>query len=346
MDSEKQLLKIYSNPRLKEPFLVAAGPGTSNVGLRTAGYLREKLNAELFAEIEPGDFFTPPYHFTFRDGIIETSPIDLGGNTPRNSFYYWKSGGDNDIIFFTADTSPLPGKIPELAGYVLDAARSFSLTRLYMPGAFLTDIHHSIEPTIYGSATDSRLQEYLQSYNIAAVPPMNIAHNMSAWLLGMAKWKGLEAIGLVSEIPAYNPEGKNIRACRALVRLLLRMLDIESLDISDLDDMLAEEEDWLEQRLDELQASKDRRIAEFVKYLEMLKERKTEKPRNRRTLPPADIELPESLKYIEDLYMEVMNNPEKVKELRLAIQQLEGSDRLLILRKFGDQIMEFLGYQI
>ena len=346
MDSEKQLLKIYSSPRLKEPFLIAAGPGTSNVGLRTASYLREKLNAELFAEIEPGDFFTPPYSFTFRDGIIETSPIDLGENTPRNSFYYWKAGGNNDIIFFTADTPPLPGKIPELAGYVLDAARSFGITRLYMPGAFLTDIHHSLEPMIYGSVTDIRLQDYLQSYSIAAVPPMNIAHNTSACLLGTAKWKGIEAIGLVSEIPAYNPEGKNFRACRALVRLLLQMLGIEDLDISDLDDMLAEEEDWLEKRLDELQASKDKRITQFVKYLEMLKERKTEKPENGQTLPPVDIELPESLKYIEDLYTEAMTNPEKVKELRLEIQQLKGSDRLLILRKFGDQIMELLGYQI
>ena len=44
--------------------------------------------------------------------------------------------------------------------------------------------------------------------------------------------------------------------------------------------------------------------------------------------------------------LEAVNNPEKVGELRLAIQQLKGSDRLLILRKYGDQIMGLLGYQI
>ena len=44
-NNKKQLLKIYSTPQLKKPFLVAAGPGTANVGLRTAGYLREKLGA-------------------------------------------------------------------------------------------------------------------------------------------------------------------------------------------------------------------------------------------------------------------------------------------------------------
>ncbi|MFC1920450.1 PAC2 family protein [Chloroflexota bacterium] len=346
MDSGKQLLKIYSNPRLKAPLLVAAGPGTSNVGLRTVDYLREKLNAELFAEVEQGDFFTPPYNFTFRDGIIETSPVELKGKPPRNRFYYWISGGEHDIIFFTADTAPLQGKIPELAGYVLDAARSFALTRLYMPGAFLTDIHHSLEPTVFGSVTDAKLHDFLQNYGIAPVPPMNIAHNMSAWLLGMAKWKGIEAIGLVSEIPAYNPEGKNIRACRALVRLIIEMLDIEQPDISDLDDMLAEEEEWLAKRLDELQDSKDKRITDFVRYLEMLKDRKKEKPAKRRLRPAMDIELPESLKPVESLYLEAESNPEKVEELKLAVAQLKGSDRLLILRKYGDRIINLLGYQM
>ena len=253
MESDKELLKIYSDPQLKEPYLVAAGPGTANVGLRTASYLRDKLNAELFAELEPGDFFTPPYNFTFVDGIIETSPVDTGDKQPRNRFYYWKSGKDHDLIFFIGDTPPLPGKIPELAGYALDIARKFGLRRLYMPGAFLTDIHHSLEPTVYGSVTDDLLREYLGRHGIAPSPPMNIAHNMSAWLLGMAKWKDIEAIGLVSEIPAYNPEGKNIRACRALVNLLIEMLDIDRPDLSDLDDMLVEEEDWLEKRLVELQ---------------------------------------------------------------------------------------------
>jgi len=346
MDSEKQLLKIYSNPRLREPFLIAAGPGTSNVGLRTTNYLREKLNAELFAEVEQGDFYTPPYNFTFRNGIIETSPIELKGEPPYNRFYYWKSGRAHDIIFFTADTAPLQGKIPELAGNVLDAAMSFGISRLYMPGAFLTDIHHTLEPAIFGSATDIQLQNFLKGYGIAPAPPMNIAHNMNAWLLGMAKWKSIEAVGLIAEIPAYNPEGKNIKACKALVRLLIRMLDIETPDISDLDDMLAEEEDWLAKRLEQLQGSKDRRVSEFIRYLDMLKERKKENPENNRLHPSTDIELPESLKFIEALYLEAKNNPDKIEDIRAAVEQMNGSDRLLILRKYGDRIMGMLGYQM
>jgi proteasome assembly chaperone (PAC2) family protein len=346
MDSREELLQIYSDPQLKAPYLLAAGPGTSNVGLRTVKYLREKLNAELFAEIAPGDFFMPPYSFTFREGIIEISPIEAGEHIPHNRFYYWKSGGEHDIMFFTGNTAPLPGKVPELAEFILDAARRFGLTRLYMPGAFLTDIYHSHEPAVYASVTEKYLQDYLAGYSIAPSPPMNIAHNLSAWLLGMSKWKGIEAIGLVGEIPAYNPEGRNIRACRELVRLLVQMLDIDLPDLSDLDEMLEEEEEWLENRLTELNKSSDSKISDFVKYLEMLKSRERTDPKDRQPAPPVDIELPDSLKFIEELYLEARRDPGKIGELKEAIEHMNGSDRLLILRKYGDRIMSLLGYRM
>lgn len=342
---ERKLLKTYSNPQLKEPFLVAAGPGTANVGLRTASYIQEKLGAELFAEIEPGDFFTPPYSFTFRDGLIETAPVEAGEHKPRNRFYYWKSGKSHDIIFFTGNTHPLPGKVPELAGCVLEAAKGFGLKRLYMPGAFLADIHHLSEPTLYGSATSDKLRQYLHRRHIVDAPSMNIAHNLNAWLLGMAKSKNIDAIGLVSEIPAYKPEERNIRACRALVRALLQMLEIEAPDLSDLDTLLAEEDKRTEGQLAELRESADERVVDFLHYLDMLAERGQQASKDRGLLP-SEVELPASLKFIEELYALVKSDPARVQELRLAVQQLASSDRLLIMRKYGEEIMSLLGYQV
>jgi proteasome assembly chaperone (PAC2) family protein len=343
---KKQSLKIYSTPQLKDPFLIAAGPGTANVGLRTVNYLREKLGAELFAEIEPADFFSPPYSFTFREGLIEITSIERGEQTPRNRFYYWRSRKAHDIIFFTGNAHPLPGKVPELAEYVLEAAKGFGLYRLYMPGAFLTDIHHLSEPTIYGSATQKELREYLHSYHIADAPPMNIAHNLNAWLLGMAKAKSIGAVGLISEIPAYKPEERNFRACRALVKLLLQMVNMRALDISDLDIMLAEEDSSMEQRLAELTESTDQRAIDFLQYLDMLKRRTKETSQDRSVLLPTEVELPASLKFIEELYAQAKTDPDRVQELRLAVQRLESSNRLLILRKYGFEIMSLLGYQV
>jgi hypothetical protein len=215
-----------------------------------------------------------------------------------------------------------------------------------MPGAFLTDIHHLSEPTICGSATDKKLREYFHSYHIAHAPPMNIAHNLNAWLLGMAKSKNIDAIGLVSEIPAYKPDDSNIRACRALIKLLLQMLDIGTLDIYDLDTMLGEEDALMEQRLTGLRESSDQRADEFLQYLDMLERRDQEPQEDRGVIPPSDIELPESLKFVEELYARAKIDSNRVQELRLAVQQLESANRLLILRKYGDEIMSLLGYQV
>jgi proteasome assembly chaperone (PAC2) family protein len=345
MEPDAKLLKIHAKPKLKEPFLVAAGPGTANVGLRVASYLQEKLGAELFAEIEPGDFFAPPYRFSFREGLIDIAPIEVGEQRPRNRFYYWKSGRDHDLIFFTGNTHPLPGKVPELAGYVLEVAKGFGLKRLYMPGAFLADIHHLTEPTLYGSSTSPELRQYLHRRHIADAPAMNIAHNLNAWLLGMAKGKNIDAIGLVSEIPAYKPEERNIRACLALVRALCPMLEIEAPDLSDLDILLAEEDKRTEAQLEELRESDDESVIDFLHYLDNLAERDRLASEDK-GLPPSEIELPNSLKFIETLYERAKSDPAKVGELRLAVQQLGSSDRLLIMRKYGEEIMSLLGYQV
>jgi proteasome assembly chaperone (PAC2) family protein len=345
MAKGKKLLTTYSTPQLKEPFLVAAGPGTANVGLRTVSYLQEKLGAELFAEIEPGDFFTPPYSFTFREGLIDIAPMELGEQKPHNRFYYWNSGQSHDIIFFTGDTHPLPGKVPELAGYVLEAAKGFGLKRLYMPGAFLADIHHLTEPTLHGSATSDQLRQYLHRQHIADAPSMNIAHNLNAWLLGMAKSKDIDAVGLISEIPAYKPEERNIRACRVLVRALLEMLEIEAPDLSDLDTLLAEEDKRTELQLAELRESSDEKALDFLHYLDMLVEHEQKESKDRALLP-SEVELPASLKFIEELYAKAKKDPKRVPELRQAVQRLESSDRLLIMRKYGEEIMSLLGYQV
>ncbi len=325
---------------------MAAGPGTANVGLRTASYLQEKLGAELFAEIEPGDFFTPPYSFTLRDGLIDIAPVEPGKLKPHNRFYYWQSGKSHDIMFFTGNAHPLPGKVPELAGYVLEVAKGFGFKMLYMPGAFLADVHHLSEPTLYGSATSEELRQYLHRRHIADAPSMNIAHNLNAWLLGMAKSKNIDAIGLVSEIPAYKPEERNIRACRVLVRALCQMLEIEAPDLSDLDTLLIEEDKRTEGQLAELRDSGDERAIDFLHYLDVLAGREQPASKEKGGLLPSELELPASLKFIEDLYAQAKSDPARVQALRLAVQQLASSDRLLIMRKYGEEIMSLLGYQV
>lgn len=346
METKHQLLKVYSKPQLKEPFLVAAGPSTANVALRVASYLKEKLEGELFAEIEPGDFFEPPYGLTFQDGLIELAPLEFGKEAPQNKFYYWKSGGEHDLILFLGNAHPLPGKGRELASYVLDVARSFNVTRLFTPGAFLVDVHHLDEPVIYGVATNKKMLAYLDNHDIPPSPPMNIAYNLITWLLGTAREKEFDGVGLVSEIPFYNADGSNIRACRALVTVLRRMLGLRQVDLTDLDYLLIEEEAQIEQHLGELRESADERAAYFLQYIEQLKERGERGLSGREIQFPIQEELPQSLRYIEELYVQVKEDKSKAPAFRAELSKLGNFDRLLVLRKYGNELLKLLDWQI
>ena len=53
----EEVIKIYKEPKLKRPSLVAAWPGIGNVALVAADYLKEKLGVDEFAEIDPLPFF-------------------------------------------------------------------------------------------------------------------------------------------------------------------------------------------------------------------------------------------------------------------------------------------------
>ncbi len=345
MQDREKLLKVYFRPKLKSPVLIAGGLGTANIGLRVVSYLREKLSAELFAEIEPGDFFTPPYGFTFQEGLIQVVPLKFAEQAPQNKFY-WKSGREHDLIFYMGNDQPLPGKVPELADYVLEIAQSFNVNRMFTPGAFITEMHHLSEPAIRGVASTPDLLKYLDSYNIMPSPPMNIAYNLVAWLLGAAKKRGIEAIGLISEIPFYNAEGGNVRARRALIRTLLQMLELEQLDLTDLDYMLLEEERQIEQKLEELRGSTDEKAAEFIRYIEQLERQSEGKIIGQSAWFPTQEELPESLRYIEGLYIRAKQDHSRVPELKAEVDRLESFNRLMLLRKYGDELLRLLGGQM
>jgi len=345
LQDRQQLVKFYSRPQLKAPFLIAGGPGTANVGLTVVNYLREKLAAELFAEIEPGAFFAPPYSFTFQDGLIELLPVEFGEQAPHNRFY-WKPGKEHDLVLFLGDAQPLPGKVPELADYVLEVARSLNVEKVFTPGAFITDVYHLDEPTVYGVATNRDLVEYLDKYHIPPSPSMNIAYNLIAWLLGTAKKKSIDAIGMISEIPFYNVEGDNNRACRALVRILSRMLNLEGVDLIDLDYKIAEEEQRIEQKLEELKGSMDDSASEFIGYIEQLKNRREGEAIGQKVQFPTQEELPESLRHIEELYHQARQDKSRVPALKDEVGRLESFNRLLLLRKYGDELLRLLEGQI
>ena len=55
----KKLIKLYANPKLKAPVMLAAWPGFGNVAMLVANYLLDKLDFKDLAENDAGNFFDP-----------------------------------------------------------------------------------------------------------------------------------------------------------------------------------------------------------------------------------------------------------------------------------------------
>ena len=55
----KSWLKYQQHPNLQEPVLIAAWPGMGKVAFTAAAYLKKQLDAQVLADIEAPEFFTP-----------------------------------------------------------------------------------------------------------------------------------------------------------------------------------------------------------------------------------------------------------------------------------------------
>lgn len=220
-----EYISVQRRPRLKRPVMLAAWPGVSNVALEVAAYLREKLDAREFAEIEPADFFTP-VGILVRDNVVQV-PI-----FPENKFYFVKMPrGKSDLIIFYGEAQPDQNQY-ELAHVVLDAAQQFKVTRIYTCASAL--VQHSVQKSrVLVAATDRTLVQELKRYEVVLAGDFQI-RGLNGMLLGAAKERAIEGICILGETPQYAAEMPNPIASHAILSVLCRVLGI-SMDLSDIE---------------------------------------------------------------------------------------------------------------
>ena len=222
-------VKIYHEPELHNPSLVAAWPGVGNVALIAATHLKDKLEAEEFAEIEPEGFFDPGGIF-IKDNLIENPSL------PENKFYFWISNNqDKDLIIFLSDAQPAFGAY-SYSNAVLDVANRFGVKRVYTLAAALTE-HHSETPRVLGAATSPELLDELKRHDIVLANDFYIA-GLNGLLLGTAKERGFEGICLLGETARYTAKIMNPRSSKVVLSALSRILDIE-IDLAELEELAA-----------------------------------------------------------------------------------------------------------
>jgi len=244
-------IRLYKEPELKKPDMVASWPGIGNIGVIAVDTLRGQIQAEELGEIEPWDFFYPR-KVIIRSGVLH----DL--QFPTSKFYF-KRLPERDLIIFIGEEQPTNGigvyaegrKAYQMANLVLDVADKFGCRRVYTSGAAVSLTHHELKPRVWAVTSTGDLNKEVQSYeNTILMSEIEGRDNrgsitgLNGLLLGIAKKRGLEAICLMGEIPDYLSRVPFTypRASKSVLEVLTRIWGIE-IDYRVLDEMAASTDD-------------------------------------------------------------------------------------------------------
>jgi proteasome assembly chaperone (PAC2) family protein len=186
------------------------------VALLAINYLRQELDAHLFAEIEPYGLFSPS-QVDIRDGLIQELEF------PETRFYYWDEAQVHDLIILVGKEQPPDAHA--MASRVLDLAQHFGVERVYTAAAFPMLMHHTQSPGVWGTCTHAPLLRDLEAFDVRLMDQGTIG-GLNGVLLSVAKERGIEGLCLLGEIPIYATQMINPMASHAILTVLARMLGI------------------------------------------------------------------------------------------------------------------------
>ena len=225
-------IKLYKEPELRNPRLIMGWPDTGYVGLRVIDYLKNKLEAEEFGKIEPYDFSSAPW-ISVQEGVLEALEL------MRNGFYCWENRQtDHDLIIFKSEQ---PAAKPyEYIGLVLDVARHFRVSRIYIVGGFAAvGVTHSEKPPVLAVVNHPSLKEFPKVHQVKLYQEYKGIGNIHSLALWIAGERNIEGISLWAPIPHYIarlpfPWSNYPQSSLAILEKLTQMEDIE-LDTGELE---------------------------------------------------------------------------------------------------------------
>jgi proteasome assembly chaperone (PAC2) family protein len=203
-------IRLYKEPKLEKPVLIASWPGIGNIGIIAVDTLRGIVRAEELGEIEAWDFFYPS-KVLIKDGELK------GLEFPSSKFYFKRTEG-RDLLFFMGEEQPTEGgrayaegtKAYQMANLVLDVALKFGCRRVYTSGAAVAPIHHTSRSKVWAVPNSEGLIAEVRSYENTVIMSdiegrggQGSITGLNGLLLGVAKKRGLEGICVMGEIPVY-----------------------------------------------------------------------------------------------------------------------------------------------
>jgi len=212
----KEKMKV----KLKNPILIEGLPGLGMVGKITTRYLIKQLGAKKFAELYSPHF--PYYVLVNKKGSVRLL---------RGNFYFWKNNsGENDLIFLTGDSQAqtIEGQY-EVSSCILNFVSKLNTKLIITVGGYRKEVED--KPKVVAVSTNPEILKRALQARALISSSGNPIVGTAGLLLGLAKFKNIDALCLLGETRGYLPDPL---AAKSILEVLQAMLGI-TVDMSDLD---------------------------------------------------------------------------------------------------------------
>lgn len=221
---KETFIKELAKVELNSPILIEGLPGLGLVGKIATRYLVRKLGAEKFAYL-----YSP--HFPYFVLVGKKGSVRL----LRGTFYCWKNkGGKNDVMFFTGDSQAqtIEGQY-EISDRILEFAKQQDVKMIITIGGYRMEAKG--KPHVIAAATNQEpLDKALQAGAILS-PMGSPIVGTAGLILGLARFKKIDALCLLSETRGYLPDPN---AAKSVLEVLQRMFGFDA-DLTGLDEEIA-----------------------------------------------------------------------------------------------------------
>ncbi len=255
-------LVIHTEPESRTPTMVLGLTGWMDggkVSTATIGLLRDRLSANLCAEITPDDFYV--YNFPVsalpitvfleagRAVVAPINPMEIAAlfrphteiedgeirqvRLPRNQFWYAPSAG---LLLFSGEEPHI--RWGSFAGAIFELARRTGVERMIFTGSVASPVPHTRQPRVRASVTNPARRAQLQALGVEFTTYRGPA-SLITMMAHRAPTMGIEFLSLVVEVPHYpfldmpTYPRSILRVASVLVELLGLPLDLDELRAAD-----------------------------------------------------------------------------------------------------------------
>jgi len=206
-------VKETMKTELKNPVLIEGLPGMGMVGRIATRFLIKQLGAQRFAELYSPHF--PYYVLVNKKGSVRLL---------RAEFFFWKNPtGENDIVFLIGDSQAqtIEGQY-EVTDSILEFAAKLGVKTIVTIGGYRKEAEEA--PKVIAVATNPELLKKALQTKAIASPAGNPIVGTAGLLLGLAKFKKIDALCLLGETRGYLADPT---AAKSVLEVLQKMLGLE-----------------------------------------------------------------------------------------------------------------------